>query len=82
MSRYYGNIIIYFVNKITGNTRAKEELIFECRDISKSFGGTHAFRKVQLQIRTGEVHVLLRENGAGKSTHMKAIVGLYCGDWG
>jgi ribose transport system ATP-binding protein/inositol transport system ATP-binding protein len=60
----------------------KEKLIFECRDISKSFGGTHALRKVQLQVRTGEVHALLGENGAGKSTLMKVIVGLYRADSG
>jgi ribose transport system ATP-binding protein/inositol transport system ATP-binding protein len=60
----------------------KKEFIFECRDISKSFGGTHALRKVRLQIRTGEVHALLGENGAGKSTLMKTIVGLYKADSG
>jgi ribose transport system ATP-binding protein/inositol transport system ATP-binding protein len=60
----------------------EEQFLFECRNISKSFGGTHALKNVQLQIRRGEVHALLGENGAGKSTLMKVIVGLHRADSG
>ena len=49
----------------------------ECRDLSKSFGGTKALRNVELHIKKGEVHALVGENGAGKSTLMKAIIGLH-----
>ncbi len=58
------------------------EYIFECRNISKSFGGTHALEDVRLQIKKGEVHALLGENGAGKSTLMKIIIGLQKADRG
>jgi ribose transport system ATP-binding protein/inositol transport system ATP-binding protein len=60
----------------------EEQSLFECRNISKSFGGTHALKNVQLKIRPGEVHALLGENGAGKSTLMKTIVGLHRADSG
>lgn len=43
--------------------------------ISKSFGGVHALTDVSLQVRRGEVHAVVGENGAGKSTMMKIIAG-------
>ena len=33
--------------------------------INKSFGGVRALRDVNLEVRAGEVHALLGENGAG-----------------
>ena len=56
--------------------------VFECENISKSFGGTQALKGVQLKIGRNEVHALLGENGAGKSTLMKIIIGLYRPDTG
>lgn len=53
------------------------DYILECRDLSKSFGGTKALQNVELHIKRGEVHALVGENGAGKSTLMKAIIGLH-----
>jgi ribose transport system ATP-binding protein/inositol transport system ATP-binding protein len=58
------------------------DYIFQCENISKSFGGTHALDNVRLNIGKGEVHALLGENGAGKSTLMKIIIGLYRPDTG
>jgi len=45
--------------------------------ISKSFAGTDAVRKVDLEFLGGEVHALVGENGAGKSTLMKVLAGIY-----
>ena len=58
------------------------EYILSCEGISKSFGGTHALKNVQLHVKPGEVHALLGENGAGKSTLMKIVIGLHKADEG
>jgi ribose transport system ATP-binding protein len=51
-------------------------------NIRKSFGGTHALKKVSLELAPGEVHALIGENGAGKSTLMKILSGAYQPDGG
>jgi ribose transport system ATP-binding protein len=54
----------------------------ELRDISKSFGGTHALEGVSLTIGRGSIHALVGENGAGKSTLGKIIAGAHTPDSG
>ena len=50
--------------------------ILEMHSIHKSFVGVPVLKGVDLVIRQGEVHALLGENGAGKSTALRAISGL------
>ena len=45
-------------------------------DVSKHFGGVRALDGVHLDVRPGEVHALLGENGAGKSTILKILRGV------
>src|SRR3712207_2120803 len=45
--------------------------------ISKAFGGVAALRDVDFALHPGEVHGLVGENGAGKSTMMKIIAGVH-----
>ncbi len=52
------------------------------RGITKSFGGIAACRRVDFDLRPGEIHALLGENGAGKSTLMNILSGLYRADAG
>ena len=49
----------------------------EMKDIVVRFPGVLANDRVNLTIKHGEIHALLGENGAGKSTMMNALAGLY-----
>ncbi len=51
--------------------------IVSLQHISKFFPGIKALDNVDMNIRTGEVHVLIGENGAGKSTLVKIMTGIY-----
>ena len=48
---------------------------FEIRGISKSFGHVQAVRDVSIRLGSGEVHAIVGENGAGKSSLMAVICG-------
>src|SRR6266699_1569753 len=48
---------------------------FSLSDVQKRFGPTVALDGVNLQLRKGEVHALIGENGAGKSTIMNVVAG-------
>ena len=50
--------------------------------VVKSFGGVKALQGVDLQIAKGEIHALLGGNGAGKSTILKILNGVYVPDEG
>jgi ribose transport system ATP-binding protein len=50
--------------------------------VSKAYGATRALDDVTFELRRGEVHALLGENGAGKSTMMKILSGAVSPDSG
>ena len=50
---------------------------FEMRAMVKNFGGVRALKSVDLAVAYGEIHALLGENGAGKSTILKILQGVY-----
>lgn len=54
----------------------------ELRGITKSFDGFKAIADACFDVRPGEVHALLGENGAGKSSLMNVAAGLYAPDEG
>jgi len=51
-------------------------------NITKTFPGTTANDKVDFDVRKGEIHGLLGENGAGKTVLMSILYGLYKPDQG
>jgi len=50
-------------------------LILQAEAIDKSYPGVHALDQVDFDLYEGEIHALLGENGAGKSTFMKILSG-------
>ena len=59
-----------------------QALPVELRAVSKSFAGIKVVSNVSFDIRPGEVHALMGENGAGKSTMIKIMSGLHQADEG
>ena len=54
----------------------------ELTSVSKSFDGVPALSEASFSVLPGEVHALLGENGAGKSSLMNVAAGLYLADEG
>ena len=54
-----------------------EETVLKVENISKYFGMTQALKDVNFSIRKGTIHSLLGRNGAGKSTVVNIIAGIY-----
>jgi ribose transport system ATP-binding protein len=59
-----------------------ENVLVLMEGIDKRFPGVHAIDGGHFELRAGEVHALLGENGAGKSTMMKVLAGIYTKDGG
>ncbi|GLS85836.1 sugar ABC transporter ATP-binding protein [Cypionkella aquatica] len=51
--------------------------ILEMKNITKHFGPVIALNGVSFDVRAGECHCLLGDNGAGKSTFIKTMSGVY-----
>ena len=58
------------------------ENLVEVEGLSKSFPGVDALTDVDFQLREGEIHAIVGENGAGKSTFVKILTGLEMPDRG
>lgn len=58
------------------------EHILEMQGISKGFPGVQALDNTDLRVRRGTIHGLVGENGAGKSTIIKVLAGVYTCDAG
>lgn len=58
------------------------EYILELKEITKIFPGVKALDHVHFQLRKGEIHALMGENGAGKSTFIKVITGVHRAEQG
>jgi general nucleoside transport system ATP-binding protein len=61
---------------------AERGCILQLRGVSKRFGEKAALTNVDLDVESGEVHVVCGENGAGKSTLMSIVAGILRPDEG
>ena len=53
------------------------EPLFEMRSVNKAFGPVQVLHDVDFSIRAGEVTALVGDNGAGKTTMVKCMAGIY-----
>src|SRR5262244_1239800 len=56
--------------------------MLELRNITKRFGNVLANDRVTIAVRSGSIHAIVGENGAGKSTAMRIAYGFYRADDG
>ncbi len=61
---------------------APGEVLVDIRGVTKRFGATQALGGVDIQVRAGSTLALLGHNGAGKSTVIKILAGVYTKDEG
>ncbi|MCL5073318.1 MAG: sugar ABC transporter ATP-binding protein [Actinobacteria bacterium] len=57
-------------------------IILRAKKVTKKFPGTVALKDFDFELFKGEVHALVGENGAGKSTFIKLLSGVYKPDEG
>ncbi|MEF9974895.1 MAG: ATP-binding cassette domain-containing protein, partial [Clostridia bacterium] len=59
-----------------------QDPVIEIRHINKTYSGIRVLTNVDFRLRPGEVHALVGENGAGKSTMIKIMSGVESPDEG
>ena len=57
-------------------SKANGEPVVSTNDLSKNYGKIEALRGVTLEVRKGEIFGLLGQNGAGKTTMVKILLGI------
>ena len=62
---------------VAGAPGPADEPLLALRGISKSFGAVQALRSVDFDIMPGKITALVGDNGAGKSTMIKTVSGIW-----
>jgi galactofuranose transport system ATP-binding protein len=70
------------MNNVTENSVSNNPALLEMSGIHKSFPGVRALSDARLSVGRSEVHALVGQNGAGKSTMIKILTGAYRRDSG
>lgn len=65
-------------DQVGGNGAA----LLRVEHVSKTFPGVRALDNIELEVLPGEIHALVGENGAGKSSLIKILSGVYQADEG
>lgn len=63
-------------------TTTRTESRLQLSSVSKTFGSTRVLHSVAIDLRPGEVHALVGQNGCGKSTLIKILAGFHEADPG
>ena len=58
------------------------EILLKAKNIQKSYAGVKALKSASFELLAGEIHALIGENGAGKSTFIKIVTGAIEADSG
>jgi ABC-type sugar transport system ATPase subunit len=66
----------------TGDDLPQASELLRVWGVAKRFGSTQALRQCSFDLRAGEVHTILGENGSGKSTVVKVLAGVHRPDAG
>lgn len=67
---------------VTPATITEPQPLLRLRNLKKTFPGTIALKGIDLDIRPGEIHGLVGQNGSGKSTVVKVLAGYHEPDGG
>lgn len=67
---------------VTSPSEGRDREVLSVRGLTKSYGEAVVLEDVDLDVARGEVHALLGENGAGKSTFIKIVAGVVVPDRG
>ena len=59
-----------------GEGGGKAQVIVSANRVSKSYAGVQALREVSFSLGAGEIRAICGENGAGKSTFVKLLMGI------
>lgn len=59
-----------------------KDILLSVKNVTKEFPGVKALDNISFDVQRGSVHALVGENGAGKSTFIKILAGIYHQDSG
>ena len=65
------------VKMATTDLDLKRDVILEAKGIDKEFNGVYVLKDIEFDLKPGEIHSLVGENGAGKSTFIKILSGVH-----
>ena len=68
-------IALKMAREMVLETYSKSPSLLSMQNISKAFAGIPALSSASLEVGFGEVHALIGQNGAGKSTMIKVLTG-------
>lgn len=64
------------------NSPAAERACVEVKDLHKSFNGHDVLKGISMEVRRGEIFVIMGPSGSGKSVLLRHLVGLFTADSG